>query len=184
VEVSICSSPLAGEPNKLETTRPLAGNDRTGCAPHSLGNPINWKHEGAAVSRSPHRAPHSLGNPINWKLPKPRPCGEGLPSSPLAGEPNKLETSAPLRTANHRSHSPLAGEPNKLETPMWRCPSAGFWFFPHSLGNPINWKRGRTPFLDTNPPSPHSLGNPINWKRQVDCRVGVVAKLPTRWGTQ
>ena len=70
-------------------------------APHSLGNPINWKHLGIKIAV------------LNEK------------NSPLAGEPNKLETLVAglhqlgaIGSVRHQVRSsPLAGEPNKLETP-------------------------------------------------------------------
>ena len=90
-------SPLAGEPNKLETSgvKPQ-GRIFHGTSPHSLGNPINWKPI------------HQDGDVLIIHL-----------DSPLAGEPNKLETlyRGKLVPSKGRKTSPLAGEPNKLETP-------------------------------------------------------------------
>ena len=60
--------------------------------PHSLGNPINWKRGGSGVSVRSVRTPHSLGNPINWKPLFSRGIEAASIISPLAGEPNKLET--------------------------------------------------------------------------------------------
>jgi len=40
-------------------------------------------------------------------------------------------------------------------------------------------------YLLPHPPAPHSLGNPINWKRASQRKEQVNFKqLPTRWGTQ
>jgi len=36
-------------------------------APHSLGNPINWKLLSRTHAIQSRRTPHSLGNLINWK---------------------------------------------------------------------------------------------------------------------
>jgi len=62
--------------------------------------------------------------------------------SPLAGKPNKLEIGVwCVRSAVEMPLSPLAGKPNKLEIPCTPALPSGGAGTPHSLGNPINWKR-------------------------------------------
>jgi len=88
-----------------------------GVSPHSLGNPINWKPHVYGTCASPLLCLSPLAGEPN-KLETDR--GEQQPVrlvySPLAGEPNKLETKAAPASAERLTVSPLAGEPNKLET--------------------------------------------------------------------
>ncbi len=89
--VLLRTPPLAGEPNKLETE--LIGMGATDALnPHSLGNPINWKLAIEQEVSMIELNPHSLGNPINWKRSSASFRQYKTASTPLAGEPNKLET--------------------------------------------------------------------------------------------
>ena len=87
-------SPLAGDPNRMETSPCFAVLTATATLhPHSLGILIEWK-------------PSLKPNPK---------FGAGL--SPLAGDPNRMETVEPIKVLSHKlEESPLAGDPNRMET--------------------------------------------------------------------
>ena len=85
-------------------------------APHSLGNPIEWKLTGINNNRISRKTPHSLGNPIEWKR------------SVLAKLGAKFGTP-------HSLGNPIEWKPHKQTRVPRVCSVA-----PHSLGNPIEWK--------------------------------------------
>ena len=70
------NSPLAGEPNKLETLAEDAQKDPQGKPSPLAGEPNKLETGSGPKSRCLMDAPHSLGNPINWKpwiaLPPPK----------------------------------------------------------------------------------------------------------------